>query len=326
MPIVSAITRTKDRPALLDRALESLKQQSFRDFVWVVANDSADRERIEPVLAAARAAGIEVRVRNVVDSQGMESASNQALELVDTAYVTFLDDDDTWEPSFLEETVRFLEANRQFGGVCTQTSIVEETSDELPTTIRKYVMNADLQAIQLADMMLFNHLTTNSFVYRRALHETLGPYREDLSVMGDWEFGIRLVAAHEVGVIARPLANYHRRIDASDPSSALANTVVSRTQLHALTDARLRNELLRQEWSAGRIGPGHLMAMARIQLRADQLNQFRIVDLQGHVDQRLDAIVTRLDQLSAETERSNTEFRQRLSPRWWLQRLFGRSA
>lgn len=339
MPIVSVITRTKDRPTLLGRALESLKQQSFRDFAWVVANDSSDAGQVEPVLAAARAAGVDARIRNVVNSKGMESASNQALELVDTAYMTFLDDDDTWEPSFLEETIGFLETHPECGGVCTQTSIVEETSDPPPATIRKYVMNADLQAIQLADMMLFNHLTTNSFVYRRALHETLGPYREDLPVMGDWEFGIRLVAAHEVGVIAKPLANYHRRIDASDPSNAAANTVVARGQLHALTDARLRNELLRQEWSAGSIGPGHLMALARIQLRADHLNQFKFLDLQGHLDQRLDrisagtgalerrldAIDARLDRLSAETERSNNELRKRLSPRWWLRRLIGRS-
>jgi glycosyltransferase involved in cell wall biosynthesis len=342
MPIVSVITRTKDRPALLGRALESLKQQSFRDFAWIVANDSADGRQIEPVLTAARSADIDVRVRQVDDSKGMESASNRALELVDTTYVTFLDDDDTWEPAFLEETVGFLEAHPEFGGVCTHTSIVEETSDAIPAPIRQYVMNADLQALQLADMMVFNHLTTNSFVYRTALHETLGPYREDLPVMGDWEFGIRLVAAHEVGVIAKPLANYHRRIDASDPSNALANTVVSRTQLHALTDARLRNELLRQEWTTGSMGPGHLMALARIQLRADRLEHFKLLDLQAHVDRRLDeiaggmslpslerrldAIDARLEQLFAEMNRSQAQLQQSLSPVWWLRRLFGRSS
>lgn len=318
MPLVSVITRTRNRPDLLRRAARSLAQQTFRDLQWIVADDSTDAAAVEPALAEARRSGLAVRLCRVANPAGMESASNQGLALADTPYVTFLDDDDTWEPSFLAETVSFLDARGTFAGVCTQTSVVEETADRDPTALRKYVMNEDLESIQIADMMVFNHLTTNSLLYLRAVHDRLGPYREDLPVMGDWEFGIRLVTAYDIGVIAKPLANYHRRIGAGDAPAAYANTVTSLPGLHAETDARLRNELLRKEWAEGRIGPGHLMALARIQLRADRLNQFHFHDIRAALDRHLGPPPSRdIETTDRPVSRSPT------SPRRWLRRLLG---
>ena len=326
MPLISVITRTKDRPALLMRAGRSLAQQTCRDFVWIVTNDSADETGIAPALETARQAGIAVRGCQVTNSKGMESASNQGLALADTPYVTFLDDDDTWEPEFLGETLSYLEARPDLGGVCTQTSIVEETAESEPRTLRKYVMNADLESIQIADMMLFNHLTTNSLLYRRALHDRLGLFREDLPVMGDWEFGIRIVTAYDIGVVAKPLANYHRRVPPDIGSSSSADTATDRKRLHEETDARLRNEMLRKEWAAGTVGPGHLMALARIQLRADRLNRFNFDAVRADISDRLGtpeeaSIGARLAIMAAQLDR----LQNRVSPRWWLRRLFGRN-
>ena len=116
-------------------------------------------------------------------------------------------------------------------------------------------------------------------LYRRAVHDRLGPYREDLPVMGDWEFGIRLVTAYDIGVIAKPLANYHRRIGAGDAPAAYANTVTSLPGLHAETDALLRNEL------CTRNGPRPDRPVISWRwphpLRADRLNQFHFHDIRA---------------------------------------------
>ena len=323
MELVTVITRTRDRPALLQRAARSLAQQTFRDFSWIVADDSTEPGAVEPALSEARRSGLAVRLCRVANPAGMESASNQGLALADTPYVAFLDDDDTWEPAFLAETVSFLQERQTFAGVCTQTSIVEETAETEPTALRRYVMNGDLESIQIADMMVFNHLTTNSLLYRRVVHERLGPYREDLPVMGDWEFGVRLVSAYDIGVIARPLANYHRRVGEGGAPAAYANTVTALAGLHAETDARLRNELLREEWAEGRIGPGHLMALARIHLRADRLNQFHFHDIRATLDRHLAPAPMEVRAASGETAGYHAVHPPSV-PRRLLRRLLGR--
>ncbi|WP_363323715.1 glycosyltransferase, partial [Accumulibacter sp.] len=41
-PLVAVITRTKDRPLLLQRALESVSGQSLTDIQWVIVNDGGE--------------------------------------------------------------------------------------------------------------------------------------------------------------------------------------------------------------------------------------------------------------------------------------------
>lgn len=277
-PSLSIITRTKNRPALLARAFESLLAQTTRDFAWIVVNDGTDAQSVETLVARAREAlDHVVLVKPEGPSRGMEAAANRGVRAASTELITFLDDDDTFEPDFARRTTSLLAAEPALQAVCVQSHIVEEQG-EPPVVVRKFVMNADLKAIHLADMTLFNHFTTNSLVYRRALHEEIGYFREDLPVMGDWEFGLRLVARYDVSVILEPLANYHRRIDRQDPASAAANTVVAMQDVHAATDARLRNEFLRRSAEAG--VTAELLGAARIRLRADEMLRFRFQETQ----------------------------------------------
>ena len=52
--------RTKDRPLLLKRTLESVCRQTFKDLVWVVINNGgAERSGVDAVVAEAKAAGIQ---------------------------------------------------------------------------------------------------------------------------------------------------------------------------------------------------------------------------------------------------------------------------
>ena len=55
---VAIITRTKDRPLLLRRAVESVLGQTHADWVHVIVNDGGDPAAVEQVVApqAARSA------------------------------------------------------------------------------------------------------------------------------------------------------------------------------------------------------------------------------------------------------------------------------
>lgn len=287
MSSIAVITRTKNRHSLLARALDSIVGQKHQDLVWIVVDDGVPSAEVDAIIERARGLLREVVLRRTSGDAGMENASNIGIASAQTDLVTFLDDDDTWEPSFLSETIAFLAVNPQFAGVCTQTSQVLETAEDLPQTIQKFTMNADLMAISLADFMLFNHFTTNSLVYRRSVHASLGGYREDMPVMGDWDFGIRLVAVHDVGVIPKPLANYHRRADVKDPNDPRANTVVAAQDVHAIVDAKFRNEWLRRDLDTGRFGIGAMLSLGRMRLRADSLLRFRFDEVRIPLEQRI---------------------------------------
>ena len=265
---VAIVTRTKNRPALLPRALASVAGQTCRDLLWVIVNDGGGRSPIEETAARARLAGVPTLVVHNEASLGMEAASNAGIAVSRSEFLVVHDDDDTWEPAFLGRTVAFLDGNPDFGGVITQTTRVDERIVEgrLGTTVKELgrtPYNGWLLSVHLSEMAEQNPFPPIAFLYRRSVLEAIGPYDSSLPVLGDWEFNLRFLARYDIGVIPEPLANYHWRPSAG---GAYGNSVGAGIDKHVQWDALVRNRLLRRDLEAGTVGLGHLVAAGRRQV------------------------------------------------------------
>jgi glycosyltransferase involved in cell wall biosynthesis len=77
---VAIITRTKDRPLLLPRCIESVLSQTCRDWLHVIINDGGDPVTLEGVVSrfAGRYDG-RLRIIHNSASVGMQNASNLAI-------------------------------------------------------------------------------------------------------------------------------------------------------------------------------------------------------------------------------------------------------
>jgi len=260
---VAVITRTKNRPLLLRRALESVLAQTHSDWVHIVVNDGGDPARVEQAIEPLRAryAG-RIQLLHHPVSLGMEAASNAGIRASGAELVALLDDDDSWDPAFLAEAAAFLSDNRRLecGGVATQTVVIHEAlgPDGVPALRSKESWNASLTQVSLFQMAAHNLFTNNAFVFRRAHWAELGGFNEQLPVLGDWEFNLRFLERWNIGMIARPLANYHRR--ASAPEGDYSN---STAPAHQECDAWLRNELLRRDLQSGKFGLGALVNLSK---------------------------------------------------------------
>ena len=52
IPKVAIITRTKDRSKFLERAVQSVLQQTMKDYVHVILNDGGAKNEVNKLLAA----------------------------------------------------------------------------------------------------------------------------------------------------------------------------------------------------------------------------------------------------------------------------------
>lgn len=245
---VAVITRTKNRVLLLKRAFKSVSSQTFRDFVWVIVNDGGERAPVEEIAEKARASGIEVKVLHHEKSAGMEAASNTGIRSCSSEYIVIHDDDDSWEPAFLERATAFLDKEPLFAGVITHTTRINEViKNGIVRTTSQYGFNTWLKSVYLMEMLMVNSFPPISFVYKRSIYDTLGGYDESLPVLGDWDFNIRFLQRADIGVIRERLANYHFRENISDTDDEYGNTVVAGMEKHARYDAILRNHYFRTD-------------------------------------------------------------------------------
>jgi glycosyltransferase involved in cell wall biosynthesis len=257
------ITRTKNRPLLLARAIHSVLDQTSNDWIQVIVNDAGNSDEVDQVVAPFkdRYQG-RLTVIHRTQSTGMEAASNAGIAASESDYVVIHDDDDRWEPEFLAKCTGYLERHKNIeslGGVVTHIRRITERIDEKKITqIKQDVMNRWLRQVTLVDVVGMFCWVPIGFLYKRSALETIGNYREDLPVLGDFEFNIRFIRKWDIGVIQEPLACYHVR----DPKHAAGyerNSVTSQEDLFSLHLSRLKNQLMREDLDSGKFGLGCLI-------------------------------------------------------------------
>jgi glycosyltransferase involved in cell wall biosynthesis len=264
-PRVSIVTRTKNRPALLGRAIDSALAQTLTSWEMIIVNDGGERSPVDALVKAVRkVANGRLKVVHNAKSLGMEAASNKALAVARGEFAVIHDDDDSWAPAFLEKAVAHLDdADPCVGGVVTHSAkITESLEGDTVTILGSEPYTPGLMAITLMAMARSNMFPPIAFLYRRSVLKTLGKYNAKLPVLGDWEFNLRFLEHFEIEVIQESLANYHIR--PSTRSGIYSNTVIGGLDQHLKYDTRLRNELMRQDMRKGRPGLGFLVNMGRM--------------------------------------------------------------
>jgi len=293
--LVTAITRSFGRLPFLRRAAESILSQKCNQLIWLIVNNGGERTSVESIADWARQHGATVQVVHLDQPVGIWNAANAGVQAAETPFLILHDDDDSWSPEFLARTMGFLQANEHFAGVSTQcTCIHEDVVEGTITETNRFVLNADFQSCQLGDMAVLSRIVPIAFLYRASLHQDVGWFSGDLPVMGDWEFCLRALTRHEIGVIPEPLANYHHRAAISDVNDPNGNTVIAKGNIHAMADAMIRNGLFREDLIKGSFGLGSMLTLARSMLRSQELDRFSLYAVRDEVAQRLSDLETLL--------------------------------
>lgn len=114
MPKVSIITVTRSRPQLLVQAIASLQAQTSQDFEWIVINDGEDPATKELISNLSLDFPIHYNsMPSLILGFGLCHGRNRGLILADGEIITYLDDDNTFNPNFVAETIAFFEAHPQ---------------------------------------------------------------------------------------------------------------------------------------------------------------------------------------------------------------------
>ncbi len=239
---VAVITRTKNRPLLLRRALRSVLAQSFADWEQIVVNDGGAAAPVDEEVRAI--ADPRVRVVHHEYSQGMEAASNSGLQASQSEYCVIHDDDDSWSPDFLAQTVaRLTQRERPAAVVTHSTLVMERIEGHHVVEIERRPFNVDLHAVDLLSLAFQNRFPPISFVFSRAVLEKIGGYDDKMPVLGDWDFNLRFAREADIAVLPVELANYHQR---PLETSVYGNSLYAASHQHHITRAYLVNKLLRE--------------------------------------------------------------------------------
>ncbi|PKQ29493.1 MAG: hypothetical protein CVT60_05030 [Actinobacteria bacterium HGW-Actinobacteria-10] len=160
MPRVSVLTATYNQERYVERCLDSVREQTFRDLEHIVVDDgSSDGTR---AILASRD-GI---VYEPQENAGNVASRNRALALSTGEYVAVLDGDDWWDPRKLELQIALMDADPDVGLVYTGLVEVDEAGE-----VSSAVMFNDITDDPIATQLVSNATPFSSMLIRR---EALG--------------------------------------------------------------------------------------------------------------------------------------------------------
>ena len=198
--LISVVIPTRNRCALLEQAVSSVKSQTWKNTEVIIVDD-ASNDGTQSFLQKLTSATGGIRViRNEVP-RGGGGARNQGIEAAAGGYVAFLDDDDIWMPTKLAEQFAMMAANSGVSAVSCSFFM------QYPFGIRRNVHVPSSQDEQ--QILRANHLGGASmcFTAKKVLAAVKG-FDPTLHSGQDWDLWIKLRGEGNVLVCDKPLVCY----------------------------------------------------------------------------------------------------------------------
>lgn len=235
-PTVSVILPTRNRAALVGRAIRSVLAQTYEDFELLVVDDASSDETREVVESFSDRRL--VYIRRDSQNSGASAARNTGIIRARGTFISFLDDDDEYLPQFLAETVRAFEAApEQVGFVWCGVQLVQDTPQG-EIHLRQKLWQPRCSAGEQPRGSFFRSGvlvgTGDGLTVRATCFKTIGVFDEAFKALGDTDLLIRLATHFDFSVIPAMLVKRHRHNGAqlTDPTLQRAEAVERIIQKH----------------------------------------------------------------------------------------------
>lgn len=264
--LIAIITRTKNRPLFLRRAIQSVQAQTYTNYLHIIINDGGDQSEIVSLLTEILGENVWAShcIVSTIDSNNhMEAATNAGLAVArerEAEYIVIHDDDDTWSPEFLSVMIRELHKYEELvptvrGVVCRSNQVHERIEGNIITVdhLEAHAPHIpELGLLKLADLLNSDYnFGVNQFLYRLNALVAVGDYDQLFPVLGDWDFNLRFLQHYDIALIPNFLAFYHRRIGVSGPNANSGSGDVPRRVQWEAYQQLIYNRYLREGSAVG---------------------------------------------------------------------------
>lgn len=203
----SIIVPLYNKAEYVGKTLSSIFDQTCTDYEVIVIDDGSTDNSYEEVCRVAKGYAQCRIVRQ--SNSGVAAARNKGVELAQGEYVCFLDADDWWESTFLEEMERLTTVYPGAGMYGTGYYLVKNgTRRVAPIGVDEGFEEGYINYCQTYARTLCMPITSSSVAVPRELFLSLGGFRSGITLGEDFDLWIRIALKHRVVLMARPLANY----------------------------------------------------------------------------------------------------------------------
>lgn len=183
----------------LDEAIESILEQSFTEFEFVILDDASTDGSSDRLCEWARRDS-RIRLLSAEHNLGPVESSNQVARAARAPIVARMDADDTSHRDRLAEQFAYLQAHRDVGVVASLCDVID-ASDRM---LRK------AEVWRLARQSAFVPFAHGSMMWRRELFDLVGGYRKGCEYWEDQDLVTRMARVTAIAVLPKALYSFRQ--------------------------------------------------------------------------------------------------------------------
>lgn len=192
-PFFSVIIPVFNRKEFLERAINSVLSQDFKDFELIIVDDGStdglENYIFHPDIIVFRK-----------DNGGVSSARNAGVRKASGKYIAFLDSDDEWKSSKLSLQHNFIIENPEIRIFQSDEEWVRSGEKVNPKKIHK----------KIAGDIFYNSLklclvSPSAVVLKKEIFDEYGLFDENMPVCEDYDLWLRISAKEPVGLLNEKL-------------------------------------------------------------------------------------------------------------------------
>lgn len=232
MSKVSVIVPTYNNAQYICQAIESILNQTYRNFEIIVVDDGST-DNTAKILAPYKS-----KIRYFYQhNQGPAVARSTGILNAKGQYLSFLDADDYWKPQNLEIKEKILQRDPSLGAVFSNFFLFSNDAIISNNAIDRHYPIFRREKITIAQLfshkelastkdpntfftvykgtifepLLFgNFINLCSILIRKDSQESVGLFRSDLRTQQDYEYWLRFSRQHKMAYVDLPLVAYRR--------------------------------------------------------------------------------------------------------------------
>ncbi|MCE7053707.1 glycosyltransferase [Algoriphagus sp. AGSA1] len=182
-PKVSIITVYYNRSYCVDQSIESLLNQTFKDFELLLVDDGSSDNTVEKFNSYT-----DPRVRVITHANmGFTNTIRKAVDLAQGEYIAIHGSGDISSPERIQEQSKFLDENPDYVVVASR---FERYDEDTLAKIEESEFSGDLD---IEDFLLNCRIMHGASMFRKSTYEQVGGYEKIFTNTQDWDLFLRFL-------------------------------------------------------------------------------------------------------------------------------------
>ncbi len=218
----SIIVPLYNKAPFIEKTINSVFLQTFKNFELIVVDDGSTDDSLEKLLFIQE----QLKVKNLEEysklkvikqsNQGVSIARNNGVKEAKYDFIAFLDADDWWDPTFLEEIFALIKEYPEAAiYVSSYYKVKHGINYPAQIGVSESFEKGYLNYFEAYSKSLWMPIWTGASVISKEVFNKVGGFNSDLTLGEDLYLWLKITLTNSVAFVNKPLSFYNQDVDLS---------------------------------------------------------------------------------------------------------------